>query len=221
MARLPQTVRCAPPSTTCRSFQRLWEFVGTHTATAVPMSGRFRAYLVLVRATGPFWLDLSSFNDFGTLTSLTPVVCTEFFTCVVDGGDCAEFERVAAAIVDNHLIPAHRATTRSSFPDLGTPSAAGSVSQTAKALLDFSTLRPTSSDTSDSNHTPWIRTDRGKAVVAVLIILVAIAIAGGIVVQCRKGKQHMSEKNKVCPTETPTVATKTGAVHSETGAVAI
>jgi hypothetical protein len=56
---------------------------------------------------------------------------------------------------------------------------------------------------------------------AVLIIVVAIAIAGGIVVQCRKGKQHMSEKNKVCPTETPTVATKTGAVHSETGAVAI
>jgi hypothetical protein len=155
--------------------------------------GRFRAYIVLVRETGTFWTELSAFRDIATLVDKTPFLCTEFFTCVVDGGDCAEFERIAAEIVDENLIIAHRRTTRSRFPDLGNSSGAGSLSQTAKDLVvfDFST----SPGTTDSNKTAWTRS-AGFVVMVVALVLVAMGIVVCIVVVCRKRDQRQSEQSK-------------------------
>jgi len=96
---------------------------------------RYRAYLLLVMNTGGFWVDMSTYTNLSAVSKLTPHLCSEFFICVVDGGNCTEFERTSKLIIDEYILEEHFNTTMNVFPDLGDPTAPGSVSMRAKIAL--------------------------------------------------------------------------------------
>jgi len=85
--------------------------------------------------TGGFWVDMSTYTNLSAVSKLTPHLCSEFFICVVDGGNCTEFERTSKLIVDEYILEEHFNTTMNVFPDLGDPTAPGSVSMRAKIAL--------------------------------------------------------------------------------------
>eukprot|EP00035_Acanthoeca_spectabilis_P026302 m.462111 g.462111 ORF g.462111 m.462111 type:complete len:803 (-) comp22526_c0_seq1:99-2507(-) len=184
------------------------DFCGTSVSTMSWSSylELYRAYVALVRETGGFWTAKDSFKNLDALAQLTPTLCTEFFTCVVDGRDCDEFERVAQIVVENHLADEHKATTLAAFPQIGMVNAPKSVSFRARE-----TLGPTSNG--DSNG---LSDKATAAIVVVLLICVAVVAAVGVMfVKSRRTGRR--EPSKTAPTSGSQVPLKLGAGHAEVG----
>jgi len=86
------------------------------------------AILRVVRQSGAFWFQSSSYKDMATVKQFAPRVCKNMLRCMKDNNNCKKLEKSSMAFIDKALTDSAKAKTLKTFTNIGSRCKMGSVS---------------------------------------------------------------------------------------------
>jgi len=87
-----------------------------------------KAILRVVRNSGTFWFQLSSYRDMATVRKYAPSVCKSMLSCMKDQKMCNHLEQVSDQFIGRALTDSAKAETLKTFSNIGSFNEKGSVS---------------------------------------------------------------------------------------------
>jgi len=91
------------------------------------------AILRVVRGSGGYWFDGTSYTDFGFVKTHAPIVCERMLRCVKNHNDCREFEDASVTFVRRALSDDARERSYQVFHNIGSHRELGSASAMVSA----------------------------------------------------------------------------------------
>jgi len=87
-----------------------------------------KAILNVVRESGGFWFQSSSYKDMKTVKKFAPSVCKNMLRCMKNSNNCQKLEKASQKFIDNALTDSAKAETLKTFTNIGSRCQMGSVS---------------------------------------------------------------------------------------------
>ncbi len=87
-----------------------------------------RSILNVVRESGAFWFQGSSYSDMTKVQKLAPKVCKNMVKCMKNNKNCKQLEKASQRFINNVLTKSAKLRARKTFSRIGSPCEVGSVS---------------------------------------------------------------------------------------------